>query len=536
MVEVITIDDYKQVIKNTDINNISDESIQTAINITTLTLDSVCGSNISKRWPLDETNRLHLTIEQKEYIRNAFILQTKYVLDNNIDFSVGTDQSTNGSSSWSQTRLKREQILPEVYELLQTAGVYYTNAFISTSYSSANDVARCKCTCPNDFYCPGEKSTPIDLEIGDNRYIKQYNPNARRKWLFSDERGLITYTSTNPERWVLDCIINGETVVDPFTNIASFEMIKDILDENGNSLVDPTTHIANLTMLGDYIKTDLSNNPNNFTNGIETYNFEDNQWKLNHKIEGTTLGAPIKLAYLGYGNPYQTEVKYHCLTIEPDINNILQFTFNGEGMWNTISQTAYREINITGNDDTNLIIKTFGSTQTTNNINFNIAPNQIFERNKNLLDQYVSNNFVQVLNGETQTYQHYVSTTSNNYNLDHTMNTDGYFSVAFNFVSNYSTAWEQWYQWYEVHYSTDGGNTFTIYEFDSIERPANDKVISEKGWNRQRHLIAGPFKKGTVVRFRFDNNYLKVYPANDGQTHGYNATIMEKHIKLIKKG
>ena len=99
MVEVITIDDYKQVIKNTEINNISDESIQTAINITTLTLDSVCGSNISKRWPLDETNRLHLTIEQKEYIRNAFILQTKYVLDNNIDFSVGTDQSTNGSSS-----------------------------------------------------------------------------------------------------------------------------------------------------------------------------------------------------------------------------------------------------------------------------------------------------------------------------------------------------------------------------------------------------------------------------------------------------
>ena len=295
MVEVITIDDYKQVIKNTDINNISDESIQTAINITTLTLDSVCGSNISKRWPLDETNRLHLTIEQKEYIRNAFILQTKYVLDNNIDFSVGTDQSTNGSSSWSQTRLKREQILPEVYELLQTAGVYYTNAFISTSYSSANEK---KCTCPNDFYCPGEKSTPIDLEIGDNRYIKQYNPNARRKWLFSDERGLITYTSTNPERWVLDCIINGETVVDPLTNIASFEMIKDILDENGNSLVDPATHIANLTMLGSYIKTDLSNNPNNFTNGIQTYIYHDNQWNLNGVYEGSTTGAPIKISKL----------------------------------------------------------------------------------------------------------------------------------------------------------------------------------------------------------------------------------------------
>ena len=531
MVEVITIDDYKQVIKNTDINNISDESIQTAINITTLTLDSVCGSNISKRWPLDETNRLHLTIEQKEYIRNAFILQTKYVLDNNIDFSVGTDQSTNGSSSWSQTRLKREQILPEVYELLQTAGVYYTNAFISATYESHS---KPKCTCPNDFYCPGEKSTPIDLEIGDSRYIKQYNPNARRKWLFSDERGLITYTSTNPERWVLDCIINGESVVEPLTNIARFEMIKDILDENGTSLIDPTTHTVTLD---EWLKVDLSNNIHNFTNGIETYIYQDNQWKLRDKVEGETLGAPIKLDNLGYSSAFPHDAKYRCLQIKLNNNNIFEFLFHGLEMWNTISQTAREAINITGNnDDTNLITKTFGITQTINTLTFNIAPNQIFERNKELLDQYVSDNFVQVLNGGTQSYQHYISTTSADYNLDHTMNTDGYYSIPFNFVNNVSIVWEQWYQWYQIHFSTDGGNTFTIYEFGSIERPANDRVISERGWNYQRHLTAGPFKKGTVVRFRFNSNFLRLYPANDGQTHDYNATVMEKQIKLVKKG
>lgn len=531
MVEVITIDDYKQVIKNTDINNISDESIQTAINITTLTLDSVCGSNISKRWPLDETNRLHLTIEQKEYIRNAFILQTKYVLDNNIDFSVGTDQSTNGSSSWSQTRLKREQILPEVYELLQTAGVYYTNAFVSTSYSSAE---RCKCTCPNDFYCPGEKSTPIDLEIGDNRYIKQYNPNARKKWLFSDERGLITYTSTNPERWVLDCIINGESVVDPFTNIASFEMIKDILDENGNSLVNPDTHTVTLD---EWLKVDLSNNTHKFTNGVSLLHYQDGEWREYVKLEGETLGAPIKMAYLGYSSTFPRDVKYNCLTISPDYHSVLEFGFNGLGMWNTISQAASDSINITGDDNaTNLITKVFDGTNNNNKITFNIAPNQIFERNKALLDEYVSDNFVQVLNGVIQTYQHHIFTESANYNLDHTMNTDGYYSVAFNFVNNFSAAWEQWYQWYQVHFSTDGGNTFTIYEYGSIERPANDRVISEKGWNYQKHLIAGPFKKGTVVRFKFDSNFIKLYPANDGQTSLYDATVMEKSIKLIKKG
>lgn len=403
MVEVITIDDYKQVIKNTEINNISDESIQTAINITTLTLDSVCGSNISKRWPLDETNRLHLTIEQKEYIRNAFILQTKYVLDNNIDFSVGTDQSTNGSSSWSQTRLKREQILPEVYELLQTAGVYYTNAFISAAYSNANDVARCKCTCPDDFYCPTEKSTPIDLEIGDNRYIKQYNPNARRKWLFSDERGLITYTSTNPERWVLDCIINGESVVEPLTNIARFEMIKDIVDENGTSLVNPDTHIANLTILGDYIKTDLSNNPNNFTNGVSLLYYQDNQWRESTKLEGKTLGAPIKLSYQGYSSVAKYDNKYNCLTIWPDYNSVLEFDFNGLGMWNTISATAGNSINITSNDSANLIEKTFDNTGNNNKITFNIAPNQIFERNKELIKNFVMEHLTYGVNNSTFT-------------------------------------------------------------------------------------------------------------------------------------
>lgn len=397
MVEVITIDDYKQVIKNTEINNISDESIQTAINITTLTLDSVCGSNISKRWPLDETNRLHLTIEQKEYIRNAFILQTKYVLDNNIDFSVGTDQSTNGSSSWSQTRLKREQILPEVYELLQTAGVYYTNAFVSATYESH---CKPKCTCPDDFYCTNEKSTPIDLEIGDNRYIKQYNPNARRKWLFSDERGLITYTSTNPERWVLDCIINGESVVEPFTNIARFEMIKDILDENGTSLVDPDTHTVTLD---EWLKIDLSNNTHNFTNGVSLLSFNGTKWVEQHRLEGETLGAPIKIDYFGYGSVYQYNDKYHCLTIRPDLNNIIQFEFEGLGLWNTISATVSSSINITGNNDINLITKTFDSSGDKNQLTFNIAPNQIFERIKGLIEIYVMDHLTYGVNNSTFT-------------------------------------------------------------------------------------------------------------------------------------
>ena len=525
MVEVITIDDYKQVIKNTEINNISDESIQTAINITTLTLDSVCGSNISKRWPLDETNRLHLTIEQKEYIRNAFILQTKYVLDNNIDFSVGTDQSTNGSSSWSQTRLKREQILPEVYELLQTAGVYYTNAFVSATYESHS---KPKCTCPDDFYCPGEKSTPIDLEIGDSRYIKQYNPNARRKWLFSDERGLITYTSTNPERWVLDCIINGESVVEPLTNIARFEMIKDILDENGTSLVDPDTHTVTLN---EWLKVDLSNNIHNFTNGVSLLYYQDNQWKEHVRLEGETLGAPIKLAYLGYSSSGKYNNKYHCLTIEPDINSILEFGFNQIGMWNTISWAASEAINITDNNDaTNLITKTFDSSGDKNQLTFNIAPNQIFERNKTLLDNYISENFNYKAVENYQLSTNLITThfDGGNSYFYFTMPEYGYISFEILHRYNKSTSANQQTTWYQV---ISNGLELPIYS--QIVRSA---TRASDGVNFTNRNIYGPYEKGKLITIKFDANESRFYPASDGSSSGYTPYVWIQKMNLIKKG
>ena len=525
MVEVITIDDYKQVIKNTEINNISDESIQTAINITTLTLDSVCGSNISKRWPLDETSRLHLTIEQKEYIRNAFILQTKYVLDNNIDFSVGTDQSTNGSSSWSQTRLKREQILPEVYELLQTAGVYYTNAFVSATYESHS---KPKCNPVDDFYCPGEKSTPIDLEIGDSRYIKQYNPNARRKWLFSDERGLITYTSTNPERWVLDCIINGESVVEPLTNIARFEMIKDIVDENGTSLVDPDTHIATLN---EWLKVDLSNNIHNFTNGVSILSFNGSKWVEQRRIEGETLGAPIKIGYFGYGEVYQFNDKYHCLTIRPDLNSILQFEFLGEGMWNTISATASSSINITGNNDgTSLITKSFDNSGNKNKLTFNIAPNQIFERNKELLDNYISENFNYKAVANYQLSTNLITThfDGGNSYFYFTMPEYGYISFEILHRYNKSTSANQQTTWYQV--ISDG------LELPIYSQIARSATRASDGVNFTTRNIYGPYEKGRRITIKFSNDESRFYPANDGSNSGYTPYVWIQKMDLIKKG
>ena len=178
-------------------------------------------------------------------------------------------------------------------------------------------------------------------------------------------------------------------------------MIKDILDENGNSLIDPTTHTVTLD---EWLKVDLSNNPNNFTNGVSILNYNGGQWNERHKIEGATLGAPIKLAYRNYAFGNTHEVKYHCLTIEPNDNNILEFNFHSLGMWNTISGAAYNSINITGNDsDTDLITKAIDLSKNNNQINFNIAPNQIFERNKELIKNFVMEHLTYGVNNSTFT-------------------------------------------------------------------------------------------------------------------------------------
>lgn len=106
-------------------------------------------------------------------------------------------------------------------------------------------------------------------------------------------------------------------------------MIKDILDENGTSLVDPNTHTVTLD---EWLKIDLSNNIHNFTNGIQTYIYENNKWWLSGVYEGSTTGEPIKIGKIGYGNLMVGDNKYKCLTFKQNDDKIFEFEFDGSGM------------------------------------------------------------------------------------------------------------------------------------------------------------------------------------------------------------
>ncbi len=166
----------------------------------------------------------------------------------------------------------------------------------------------------------------------------------------------------------------------------------------------------------DYIKTDLSNNPNNLINGISLYTYNVNHWEETTNIPGSTKGAPIKLNQNGYkGGVDKADTKYHCLSIVPDNNNIINFKINGQEMWNTIAFPFSTNFNITANNDTSdLISKVYdSSSKFVNTLTFNIAPNQIFNKNKQRIKEYVEAHMTYGVNNTTYT------------ELD--LNTTGYF-------------------------------------------------------------------------------------------------------------
>lgn len=157
----------------------------------------------------------------------------------------------------------------------------------------------------------------------------------------------------------------------------------------------------------DYIKIDLSNNPNSIINGLSLYAYNGIYWEETTNIPGSGMkGSPIKLNENGYKSGMdKKDTKYHCLSIVPDTDNIIDFKINSQEMWNTIAFPLSVNFNITANDsNSDLISKKYDSSgKFVNTLTFNIAPNQIFEQNKQLLKEYVQAHMTYGVNNTTYT-------------------------------------------------------------------------------------------------------------------------------------
>lgn len=101
------------------------EDITSCIRYTTIQLDAIC-DNLFKCWNETDTRSIYYRKqEEKDSIKKAFLIQTKYNLDNGNDLKQDSNFSySSGSVNFSENKRKREEILTSVIDLLQKGRVY----------------------------------------------------------------------------------------------------------------------------------------------------------------------------------------------------------------------------------------------------------------------------------------------------------------------------------------------------------------------------------------------------------------------------
>lgn len=186
-IEVISVEDYKAQFTN---SKQSSAAIQSAINLTTLQLDSITAGQLGKRWNIEEGQPGYLTEEQKGYVVSAYLLQTQYNLANGMDYSEGSESYSLGSNSMSSTRPLRQQINPLVPEYLQRAGLYYNQQFQSYDYIKPKGIV--SIATPNP-YDDGLQYF-ITYSVADLRYLKiDQSPYLAGKYVSVDSNGKIVF-------------------------------------------------------------------------------------------------------------------------------------------------------------------------------------------------------------------------------------------------------------------------------------------------------------------------------------------------------
>lgn len=151
----------------------TESAIQSAIYQTATLLDSETNGLIAKVWDYNaidpefaKDNPLYRTEWELSQIVEAFIAQTQYSLNMGNDFTQGGGSYSIGGINSSFSRpIERETIAPSVHKLLQNARVYHLQDF---SISTGAKIE----------YCNPLEEEPITRSIGDDRYVKQSQPDV----------------------------------------------------------------------------------------------------------------------------------------------------------------------------------------------------------------------------------------------------------------------------------------------------------------------------------------------------------------------
>lgn len=193
MKTIITVTDYNEFQPNS-IDKYTADEVVSAINLSYTLLDAECGGAITKRWDATIGQEGYLTPEQKEHIKNAFLIQTQYVLMCGMDFSNGSENLSLGSMSMSSNRPNRNLISQQALKELQLAGIWYQTDFVN-----AHNGGRGCYHYMDELQKPLWIDKPLPESISNHRYVWQFtkNPNKFNKILMYDSQGWINYLDPN---------------------------------------------------------------------------------------------------------------------------------------------------------------------------------------------------------------------------------------------------------------------------------------------------------------------------------------------------
>lgn len=107
------------------------DEIQTAINSSLALLDAECNGLIQEVWFItDVESKFYRTGKEKNYIREAAIMQTQYFINLGNDYTDGsTSFNASGISASFQRPLDKKNIAPGVFILLQKGRVYELQSY-----------------------------------------------------------------------------------------------------------------------------------------------------------------------------------------------------------------------------------------------------------------------------------------------------------------------------------------------------------------------------------------------------------------------
>lgn len=225
---ILTVEDFTT--ERPDLAIHTNNAIQSAIYQSAALLNGECNGLIEEVWnymsqdksDIDPKDKLYRTEVELGFIKEAFIMQTQFTINNSNEFVQGSMNYNASGFNYSQnTPVERDVLAPNVLKVLARAKVYFFN------FWDSNDDKKVNC----DVLAPEQR--PMNIAEADLRYVLLENPYSKPGQI------LITTKENNSRRVVYkypyevfqdaDLDINAKRVFDKDTQ---YRELKDTIVVN----------------------------------------------------------------------------------------------------------------------------------------------------------------------------------------------------------------------------------------------------------------------------------------------------------------